>query len=430
MENIQQLVAERYSLIEEMKSITAEAEKRDTKRMTEAEGERWQHLNSEVDRLKEEIERTRRMQELEMENTPDHPAQGESTESGAGEQRFASMGDMLQAVVAYGREGRVDPRLFEQRQPSGLNEGVPSEGGFFVEKQWAQEMLQRMFEESPVLNRVDKTTLTGPNNGLKLRGVQDHDRRRGNRFGGIQTYWLEEAGTKTPEQPAFRKIELELKKIAGFCYLTDELIQDAGALTTEVSNWFSEDMDFEIVDAIIRGDGAGKPLGILNSPALVTVGAEAGQAAATILYENIVNMYSRMFARYRPNAVWLVNQDIEPQLFTMSLAVGVGGVPVYMPANGAAGSPFGMLMGRPVIPVEQASTLGQVGDIMFVDLRQYKAIDKGGVRQDTSIHVRFLNDETALRFVYRFDGQPKWDQPVQPAQGNNTLSPFVALEAR
>ncbi len=426
MENIQKLVAERHSMIEEMKSITSEAEKRENKRMTEAEGERWSHLNAEVDRLKDEIERKQRMQALEMENTTDEVKEKDPTE----EQRFENVGEMLQAVVGYGREGRADPRLFEKRQPSGLNEGVPSEGGFFVEKQWAQEMLQRMYEASPVLNRVDKTTLTGPNNGLKLRGVKDHNRTRGNRFGGIQTYWLEEAGQKTAAQPAFRKIELELKKLAGFCYLTDELIQDAGALTTEVGNWFQEDMDFEIVDAIIRGDGVGKPLGILNSNALVTVDAEPGQAANTILYENIVSMYSRMFARYRPNAVWLINQDIEPQLFTMSLAVGVGGIPVYMPANGAAGSPFATLMGRPVIPIEQASTLGSVGDIQFADLRQYKAIDKGGVKQDTSIHVRFLNDETALRFVYRFDGQTKWDQAVTPAQGTNTLSPYVTLAER
>jgi HK97 family phage major capsid protein len=70
---------------------------------------------------------------------------------------------------------------------------------------------------------------------------------------------------------------------------------------------------------------------LLNSGCLVSVGKETGQAAATVVAENVVKMYSRMFAQSRPNAVWLINQNIEPQLFTMSLAVGTGGVPIYMP---------------------------------------------------------------------------------------------------
>lgn len=388
------------------------------------EQQKFDGLDQEIVNLEKTIEAQAKINAREKEanepvNKPLHGADNKKKTS------FLNIGEQMQAVVNYSMGRGRDERLFLN-----LNESVPSEGGFFVDQPWAEGLLERMYEESPVLSRIDRTTLTGNANGIKYRGVVDNDRRRGQRWGGIQTYWLEEAGLKLPSEPRFRKVELELNKLAGLCYLTDELIQDAGALTTEVSNWFGDDMDFEIVDAIIRGDGIGKPQGILNSPALVAVNPQGGQAAATILYENIVDMYSRMPARMRKKAAWYINQDIEPQLFTMSLAVGVGGVPVYMPANGASGQPFGTLFGRPVIPIEQASTLGQVGDIMFADLSQYKGIDKGGVQQASSIHVRFLTDETALRFVYRFDGQGKWDAPITPAQGVNTLSPFVTLAAR
>jgi HK97 family phage major capsid protein len=71
---------------------------------------------------------------------------------------------------------------------------------------------------------------------------------------------------------------------------------------------------FMTEDAIVEGTGAGQPLGILNSPALISVAKETGQAAATIVKENVDKMWSRMWARARKNAIWLINQDIEPQL--------------------------------------------------------------------------------------------------------------------
>jgi len=166
----------------------------------------------------------------------------------------------------------------------------------------------------------------------------------------------------------------------------------------------------------------------------VTVAAEVGQPANTILFENLVNMWSRAYGRSRPNMVWLINQDIEPQLFAMSLAVGVGGIPVYLPANGLSGSPYGTLLGRPVIPIEQAATLGTTGDIMLADLQQYLMIDKsgpyGGIQAASSIHVKFTHDETAFRFVYRVGGQPLWNSPLTPFKGANTQSPFVVLATR
>jgi HK97 family phage major capsid protein len=134
---------------------------------------------------------------------------------------------------------------------------------------------------------------------------------------------------------------------------------------------------------------------------------------------------------FRRDAVWNINQDIEPQLFQMYIAVGTGGIPVYLPANGMAGSPYGTLLGRPVIPCEYSSTLGDKGDILLANWNAYKMIDKNGVQEASSIHVKFTTDETAFRFVYRCDGQPKWASPLTPYKGTaNTISPFVTLNAR
>jgi len=102
---------------------------------------------------------------------------------------------------------------------------------------------------------------------------------------------------------------------------------------------------------------------------------------------------------------------------------------VYMPATTAA--PTQMLYGRPIIAIEQAKTVGTVGDINLVDLSQYLLIDKGGIKSDMSIHVKFMYDESVFRFTYRVNGQPTWDSALTPANGTgSTLSPFVVLASR
>ena len=105
-------------------------------------------------------------------------------------------------------------------------------------------------------------------------------------------------------------------------------------------------------------------------------------------------------------------------------------MPVYLPPGGLSGDRFARLKGAPVIPTEFNPTLGTVGDIMLVDLSQYLLIDKGGPQADSSIHVRFINNEKTFRFIYRVDGRPLWNTVLTPAKGSNTLSPFVALATR
>ncbi|MHB1652346.1 MAG: phage major capsid protein [Desulfitobacteriaceae bacterium] len=346
------------------------------------------------------------------------------------DKKFASFGEQLRAVVEAAKPGgSIDPRL-SIKAATGLNESVGSDGGFLVEEDFTKELLKRTYETGILASKCNKIPLSTASNSMKINGVDETSRKNGSRWGGIQAYWEGEADALTGSKPKFRQMELNLRKLTGLCYATDELLSDASALEAVIMQGFSEEFGFKVDDAIINGSGAGMPYGILNSKALVTVAKEAGQAAGTINVQNVVNMWSRCWGRSRQNAAWYINQDIEPQLFTMSLAVGTGGIPVYMPASGVSGSPYSTLFGRPVIPLEQCETLGTLGDIILSDFSQYLLVDKGGINAASSIHVRFLYDENVFRFIYRVDGQPVWNAPLTPFKGSNTLSPFVALATR
>lgn len=346
---------------------------------------------------------------------------------------FNTFGEQLIAIAKSSAKGAViDSRLLAVQNATGANESVPSEGGFLVQKDFAIELLKDIYTTGVLAPACRKIPISSGSNGIKINGIDESSRVDGARWGGVQGYWANEAATVAGTKPKFRQLELTLNKLMALYYATDELLQDSSAIEGVMSQAFAEEIRFKLDDAIFRGDGAGKPLGILSAGCLVTQAAEAGQGADTVLFENIVKMWARMVASSRANAVWYINQEIEPQLYGMHLAIGTAGVPVYMPANGLSTTPYATLFGKPVKPIEHASAIGDVGDIVLADLSQYLLADKGGVQMASSIHIQFLYDETAFRATYRVDGQPIRAKSITPykSTAGNTLSSFVTLAAR
>lgn len=395
-------------------------------------------LKDETDKLATEINRS------QQEPTKTDPAQTDDTERRAAgtlritreddPNRFNSLGEFLVAVRVAGDPNirSFDPRLriTPEERATGLSEGVASEGGFLLQDNFAASMIESVWNQPDLLGKVNKISIT-KGNDMKIPGINETSRADGSRAGGIQMFWKGEGKAKEASKPDFRMVELKLKKLTGLIYTTDELLEDAPALEAYIRRAFPEEMRFKITDALINGTGAGMPQGILVSPCLVTVAKETGQANTTVVAENIVNMWSRMIASSRLNAVWHINQDVEPQLYTMGITVGTGGSPIFMPPGGLSASPYATLMGRPIIPLEQCKSLGTKGDLFLCDWSKYIAIDKGGLQTAVSIHVMFVYDESVFRFVYRFDGQPELASAITPYSGSgNTLSHFVTLAGR
>lgn len=350
--------------------------------------------------------------------------------------RFSGFGEFAMSVRnAMIPGGHVDPRLIKiHAAASGLNETVPSEGGFLVQKDISQTFMEDLFATNILWNRVGRrVSISGNANGTKVNGF-DETSRASSRGGGMISYWVGEAGQGTATKPKFRQIDLTLKKLMGLCYATDENLSDAAQLESVLRNGFNSEFGFKLDDSLINGNGASEPLGILAADCLVSVSKETGQKASTIVAENVIKMFSRMFAGSLSNAIWLINQNTLPQLLTMSIAVGTGGVPVYLPpGNTLIAAPGGALMGRPVYPIEQCASVGTVGDIIFADFTNgYVVAEKGGLKTDMSIHLRFDYDESVFRFILRADGQPIRKTALTPFKGGSTStqSHFIALETR
>lgn len=409
------------------------------KALSEEDKAKWKGFIDQRQTIEDEIEREAILAEGERREAAQEVKIGQATDAEKeerdrkakqSENRWEDFGEFMSAVHQHAAtEGRtLDPRL-ELRAATGAAEKVPSDGGFLVQNDFASELLKRTYEVGQIVARTNPLSIS-KGNGTKINSIDETSRVNGSRWGGIQAFWADEADAMTGSKPKFKQLEFTLKKLTALVYATDELLEDQSVLQKVISEGFAEEMSFKIEDGIINGTGAGQLLGILTGGSLISVAKETGQLANTVQIENLTNMWSRCWARSRRNAVWLINQDIEPQLLTMGITFGTGGAPVYMPAGGISQAPFATILGRPVIPVEYMATLGTVGDIVLADLSQYILAKKGGLQTASSIHVRFLNNEQVFRFVMRLDGQPIWNTALTPFKGTNTLSPFVALAER
>lgn len=434
MSKAQELKQQRAAIIAKMQAITdkADAEKRD---FTQDEEREFDEREAEVQSISKRIAREETLaahagelskrSEAVYEPADDVRSEVRAQNETAKGSKWGNMGEFLRAVVEAGSPGRrVDPRLFESRA-AGLSEGVNADGGFLVDKDFSQEILSQVYASAQLASRCRRVQISGPSNGLKINVIDETSRADGSRFGGVQAYWAAEAAAATASKPKFRQLELSLKKLMGLCYVTDELMSDTVAMSQVITDSFVQEMAFKLDDAILNGDGDGKPVGILHGNGLVQVAKEAGQAAGTISKENLVKMKARFHGQF-DGAVWLINQALEPQLNLMTL----GDLGAYFPGGTFANQPYDQLFGRPVVRCEQAAAPGSVGDISLVDFSKYLLIEKGGIKGESSIHVRFLYDELAFRWTLRVGGAPIFDSAVTPYKGSATLSPYVALAER
>lgn len=317
---------------------------------------------------------------------------------------------------------QIDNRFYAAAATTISTEGVGADGGFAVPPEVRATIMERVFGEASIFGMTDSQQSSSNTVTFPMDMTTPWQTT-----GGVQATWQGETVAIAQSKVALEYVTMKLHKLAAIIPVTDELLDDAPALTGYLNRKVPEKMDFALSFAFAWGSGVGRPLGWMNAPALVTQAAEGGQTVDTINANNVVKMYARMPTNSITSAVWFIHPDAWPQLPLMT----IGNWPVYAPPTGLAAAPFGTLMGRPLFPHQICETVGDVGDIMFVDPKQYLTIAKaGGIRADVSIHLWFDQDLSAFRFLIRVAGQPWWSAAVASRDGTFTQSPFVVLAAR
>lgn len=385
--------------------------------------------------LQARIERAEQMEAADLGAEVPDAARIEVTENVAKDPKggFSFVGEFMKAVhganAAKINGGAIDKRLQIGAVAPGsgtyANESVGADGGFLIPPAFGTEIFQFSLSDNALLPMTDEVNITG--NAMSF--PKDETTPWGTN--GVRAYWQGEAGAGTTSKPILGMTALRLKKLMALVPVSDEMLDDSNALASYLPKKIGASMQWKTNEAILFGPGAGLPQGAMVSGAVITVAKDSGQAANTLTALNLANMIARLPEGSFPNSVWIINNDVLPALFTMTL----GNYPIYIPAGGVTGgvqgNPYGTLLGRPIMVSQHANTFSTQGDVMLVDLSYYQTITKaGGVQTATSMHLYFDADATAFRTTFRVDGQSKIAKAIDPAKGTKQLSPFVQLGAR
>lgn len=333
---------------------------------------------------------------------------------------FKSLGEMAQSVQQNVEFGVQDERLGAIKAAATSPASTKTTEGYLVPAPMAKAVWDLVPSYDGLYNRL--TVENTNSNHVEI--IKDETTPWG--ATGIKAYWRSESGAMTQTKQTLTPMDVKLHELYVLCSATGEILQDAPLLTSRLMNGASRAMAYKMDEAIMEGDGVGKPLGIKNAACLVSQAKKLNQTADTIVAENVVNMYARMLNFGGP-AVWLVNPDAWNQLPLMT----IGDQPIWTaPSEGLKSAPGGTLLGRPVIMSELCETLGDKYDIMLVSLDGYYAAKRGEAQYDESIHLWFDTNEKAFRWIFRFGGQPILSAAVTPPNSAVTRSHFVTLDAR
>lgn len=414
------LLERKQKALDAAKAISQKAEK-EGRDLTEEERKQYDAHLADVDMLNGDIHREQKLIEAER-AAPGIPSAVARVEEDP-RRGFQSYGEFCIAVrQAALPGGAVDDRLraMHAAAPSTYgNEGSGADGGWLVPPEYSQSVFELSLAEDSLVPMTDSY----PVEGNSMVFPSDETTPWGT--DGVRAYWETEAGAANLTKPKVGgPLQLRLAKLMALVPITDELAADAGSLERWIGRKSAESIRWKTNLALFQGSGVGQPLGFFGHASAVSVAAEAGQAAGTIVAENV----SKMFAR-QLNAgvsVWMINHDAYPQLMLLNKANQMLWQPDFKVGPGGA------LLGRPVMLTQLCKSIGAVGDIVFANWNAYRTITKrgAGIETATSMHLYFDAGLQAFRATFRVDGQPTLRAPVSPNNGANTLSPFVTIAAR
>jgi len=335
-------------------------------------------------------------------------------------------GENLMAIkdVAY---GKVDPRMERLMNSSSHNESVGADGGFLVPADMRSDIQRKVMGDDSLLPRTRQYKTSSNRLELPINEVAPWEGT------GIQAYWEGEEQEHTLSKTKFGLSEWKLHKLTAFVKVTDELLEDAPAIESYIRQEAPDAIVHKINSAIISGDGVGKLTGFLNSTFKFKVSKQGGQAADTVLFENVNNMLGRLLPASFGRAFWLVNPAVLPTLRLMKFdSAAASPVPVYLPGNSVAGAPHGTLFGLPiVVKMGGVKALGDEGDISLVDLSYYYSVMKTtSYKAEINPYLYWDKDIKAMKFQIRMGGHCPFKAPVKTEFGDYSMSAFVTLEDR
>jgi len=352
----------------------------------------------------------------------------------------ATDGDHRQWFVGFANDvymagkGQISERLSNWQRASlaagdGLQTVIGHDGGYLIPSTFGSLIDKVALEAAVVRPRATIVPMSTPK--ISFPAVDDTTHAT-TVFGGILAYWKSEEAQLTSSKPAFKEVALEVHKLTAMAYLSGEMLDWSPiSMANWLPNKLAQAIAYKEDDGFINGSGgAGEPVGLLNSPGAISITAETGQAADTVVFDNIIKADARVWDLTGGNIIWIANRTVKPQLPKLTLSEGASAWPVFLPPDNAQGRPLSTLYGFPIVFTEKAPVLGDAGDITLVNVGEYLVADgTGKMRTDRDMGLKFDYDQVAFRVITYSGGAMPWRAAFTPKNGD-TLHPVIKIAER
>jgi len=326
---------------------------------------------------------------------------------------FKSFGEYLQSAV------RKDEKWSEYCEKV-LSMDSDTAGGYLVPEEFIPE-IQKVASEDGIVRPLATVLPAGaehPDAEVNIPVLDQAGSTGKAMFAGVDYCWTDEAGSKVDTEPKLDSVKLAPYEYSASTVITDKLLRNANIVEALVKATYSRaQVAFEDY-YFLRGTGIGQPLGVLNSPAYLTM-ARAGLGA--IAYADVLDLRTQLIPGANP--VWVISQSAYADIVTLADGAGHS---IFIGGDITKSVPD-RLLGFPIKWTYRVPAVGTVGDISLCDFSYYLIKDGFGPAFDTSKHVYFQTNKTMLKMFANVDGQPWLTDTILAEDEATEISPFLGL---
>jgi len=342
-----------------------------------------------------------------------------TVDGGTADPNVKSLGDFLLAV----KRGDVKRLETVYQSTKAMGEDQGQSGGYLVPEEYNTALLQVGMAENAILNAVQRFPVSSPTGKfpvLDIFSAPTADSGNTALAGGLTAATIAEGGAYTETQAYFEYIQYNVVKVGGYVKVSDELVQDAPVIESLLTKLIGIAVASKKERHVLRGTGAGQPLGIMNAPCAIGISPDTN---STFAFADAAEMESRFMPIDGGKPFWIMHRSMKTDLAAMQ--VSAGGVSYI--TNISTNRLSMPLLAYDILFSEHLAQADNSGCAILADLGAYLLFERGPIRISYSEHADFTNGNQVWRFDQRVDGQPWMRAAVTQAdpQGSFTTSPFV-----
>lgn len=285
----------------------------------------------------------------------------------------------------------------EEKSDNIVRFDVATAGALLLPEEIATAINYNVIEKTPVMELV---LTSSTSRSEKSRILRD-------KTGGGT--WLEEEGTNVKKKPEYRKVKLTPKKFAARYGFTIEQQEDtAFDLVSEISRAYQEDFDVSVGSAVVKGDGNGKPKGMIGN-----IGSE-NSGALTLTAQMLIDHQESLLEAYQNAGSWLFTRKTRAFIRGLFLSSANASLQYLWEPDFTRRAPT-MLLGNPVYIAREGDLAGATDGtfiagevpVIYGDFREGYEVtmrtDMYIIDDPYSESDQFVRN---LNIMSRVDGQP------------------------